>query len=332
LLFHTNALLSLPKYLGREAFPLLDDTGVHFFFVVSGFVMMLAHGKDLGRPDKVLEFFQKRFRRIYPLLWCTLAIVVPLCLLLPRLGPSEATQPLIVLSAIFALPAKAEYLLGVEWTLRHEILFYFDIGLCIWKPRIGIPFALIWCVASAIAEFVGLPYPWSFFLSGYHSLFGFGAIAAILYAKGFRKLPVSMVLAGFALYFATPMTIRLHILEKGELVNLLYGLASAMVILGSINTEQLFKLQFPRFVILLGEASYAIYLAHFPALAAVAKVVSRLDHKVPDLVIFTITAVGAGAVVLAFHLYVEKPLIAVLRKTSRPSPATAKAGEQKQAA
>ena len=45
LLYHTNATLALPKYLGRDMLPALwgADAGVHYFFVLSGFVIWLAH-------------------------------------------------------------------------------------------------------------------------------------------------------------------------------------------------------------------------------------------------------------------------------------------------
>jgi len=59
LFFHTNITLSFPKYLGREIAPAFSSgySGVHFFFVLSGFVVILAHFTDIGRPGRSSLFF-----------------------------------------------------------------------------------------------------------------------------------------------------------------------------------------------------------------------------------------------------------------------------------
>jgi exopolysaccharide production protein ExoZ len=88
LLFHTNAILSLSKYLGRDVFPLFKSgaSGVQFFFVLSGFVILLVHEKDVGNPAKIGEFLWKRFRRIYPPFWIGLLIITPVYFLIPSFG------------------------------------------------------------------------------------------------------------------------------------------------------------------------------------------------------------------------------------------------------
>jgi peptidoglycan/LPS O-acetylase OafA/YrhL len=66
LLLHTDVTLTLPKYLGHDIFPIFNagGAGVQFFFVLSGFVILLVHQKDIDNPSKVAEFLWKRFRRV----------------------------------------------------------------------------------------------------------------------------------------------------------------------------------------------------------------------------------------------------------------------------
>ena len=132
-LFHANAMLSEPKYLGFEVAPLFraGDSGVSLFFVLSGLVMWLAHHNDFGRPGATPGFLWKRFRRIYPPMWATLILVLPVFLLVPSFGTPGARDPVMIAGAFGAWPATSEPLLAVEWTLRHEIIFYVALAAAI---------------------------------------------------------------------------------------------------------------------------------------------------------------------------------------------------------
>src|ERR1700761_2793553 len=52
-------------------------SGVDFFFVLSGFIILYAHWNDLGKPKQIFKYASKRFRRIYPIYWIVLALVAP---------------------------------------------------------------------------------------------------------------------------------------------------------------------------------------------------------------------------------------------------------------
>src|SRR3954449_11248467 len=49
--------------------------GVDFFFVLSGFVIVLAHGRDVGRADRLGPYLARRVVRIYPA-YCIVAVVL----------------------------------------------------------------------------------------------------------------------------------------------------------------------------------------------------------------------------------------------------------------
>ena len=75
----------------------------------------------------------------------------------------------------------------------------------------------------------------------------------------------------------------------------------------------------PRWLVYLGNASYAIYLVHFLALSALAKMskAAFLDEYVPAFVLFFMHVVGAIGVGCLFHHVVENPLHALTKRFFR---------------
>ena len=137
--YHAGRLISLPQYYNY--IPLGDffgfgHAGVDFFFVLSGFIITLVHRRDLGRPAALGRFCYRRFVRIYPLYWIVTAIVCVLALFSPdraaRLAPGH------LVASLLLLPHGQDPLLGVGWTLEHEMLFYLAFALAIASRRLGL--------------------------------------------------------------------------------------------------------------------------------------------------------------------------------------------------
>jgi peptidoglycan/LPS O-acetylase OafA/YrhL len=67
-LYHANRMLVL--YIGQSTLGaqfVFGESGVDFFFVLSGFIIFYVHGDDLGRPDRLGRYLWRRFSRIYPI-------------------------------------------------------------------------------------------------------------------------------------------------------------------------------------------------------------------------------------------------------------------------
>jgi peptidoglycan/LPS O-acetylase OafA/YrhL len=72
--FHAQAMR---VFFGPEWFQLvasIGDMGVHFFFVLSGFIMVYTYS---GRLESWRDFWQARFARIYPALLFSLLLMAP---------------------------------------------------------------------------------------------------------------------------------------------------------------------------------------------------------------------------------------------------------------
>jgi exopolysaccharide production protein ExoZ len=323
LLFHTNFTLSLPKYLGREIFPVfgVGGAGVQFFFVLSGFVILLAHRKDIDRPSKVREFLWKRFRRVYPVLWIVLLLVIPAFLLVPSYGTGKELGFGSIVPAFLLSPSQQDYLLKPMWTLRHEVLFYLIFSVSIWRRRTGFAIGAIWLLLSAIVPWLHLDFPWSFLFSSNHLLFAFGILACLAFqsAQVPRSAALTAAVIG-AIAFSSVWFIDLYkVLTIRDALNVLYGLGAALMVLGLAVLERDRGLWVPETLTFLGEASYSIYLVHFPALSAAIKVTLMLNRllRAPAPIVFVTAASAALGAGVLFHLAIERPLMVQLTRRSK---------------
>jgi exopolysaccharide production protein ExoZ len=90
---------------------------------------------------------------------------------------------------------------------------------------------------------------------------------------------------------------------------LLWGLPALMIVAGALSLENLPRLAPPGPLIALGNASYAIYLCHLPAVALVAHLIGVR----PTLVFVPVALAASIAAGLAFHHGLERPLIRACR-------------------
>ena len=100
-------------------------------------------------------------------------------------------------------------------------------------------------------------------------------------------------------------------------LSLAFGAFSALALMGLMVLETTRRVHFPRFLTFLGDASYSVYLVHYTALSAAAKIIYPvwLRHPVPIAIPFAAMALTALGFGIGVHLLVEKPLFRLLPKT-----------------
>ncbi len=297
--------------------PHFGHAGVDFFFVLSGFIISFVHRADLGRPDRLGHYLERRFTRVFPFYWLVLGFSLLGIWLLHR---SQFPGLREIFSNVFLLPQAEDKIVGGAWTLVYEIMFYvvFAIGicsrwigavvLCAWVALVAAGFFL-----SSVSESVPLavamsPFCLEFFL-------GIGAAAVLSrYTVPRSGLLLAIGVAGFAFAGVCEVSGRLY--GFGSTARLAYGTFSFLVILALVERERSGGLRVPRFMSVLGRASYSIYLVHLIAIGITYKFLSRAVRLTPAWSFLDWTVLCAAGLIagITASMWLEQPVILFARK------------------
>jgi exopolysaccharide production protein ExoZ len=308
-------------YLGGSvlgAWLLPGAHGADLFFVLSGFIMFWIHERDFDQPEKLAAYAFKRVTRIYPPYWAALALVMAILLVRPNVGDPWMRQPGAIASAILLLPYAQGSVLSVAWTLCYEVTFYLLFATLIIRRSLGVLLLALWVAASIIGHGAG-PFPISFFTAPYPVHFALGMLAALIVRRRDVSHPVAFISFGVALFLLSASV--QHAWGKEVYGPWSYALASAFIIAGLATVH----INWAAPLELLGNASYSIYLVHYPLLVGTVPLVARLPHGMSHPAAILMAFSGG----LAFYAVVERPTIqwaAKRRSVSRQGIASAVPG------
>lgn len=323
LIFHQN--------LNRDF--LLDifgfgGSGVDFFFILSGFIIFYVHSKDIGKPIKLKGFLLKRFIRIYPIYW----VVLTGKLLASITASNSDKLPdgwLEVMKAYFLFPQDrvilSEKFLGVSWTLSYEIFFYIIFALLIYlKPKFSVPIFLLWLL-TIFGKCIGFieinqqNYLLSFLVNELNIEFIFGAIAAYTVSQRRIKYGTNFLYIGLFGYLLSSINYHTHFVPWSSV--LMFGVPFTLLTIGAVDMEMHYEFNIPYILIFLGDASYSIYLIHGFVINNLTKTAIKLeivDFLIQNPLLFSLfailNAVTAVIVGCAMYLYLEKPLMSIMRR------------------
>lgn len=208
--FHLSIGLGDQRFFGFKVFEEFTwrmNLGVDFFFVLSGFIIMAAHKKDIGHPSRLVQFLQKRFFRIYPIYWLCTGIFCALIAL--GLG-STATNPDTAVKwiSVVSLVRLDNFLLPISpaWTLIHEVAFYAVFSILIINRKVGIIAFTFWLVPCLLLFNYPTPYartPFITYFSAYNLDFTIGMGAYLMLQKRILRNPLIGMGTGFCALYAT---------------------------------------------------------------------------------------------------------------------------------
>lgn len=326
---HTGSIMSEPRFFGAEPFNghfNNFNVGVDFFFVLSGFIITWIHWSDIGLRERIRSFAAKRFVRIYPTYWFILFPLIILYLVFTGTGQPSQRDPVNIILSILLLPNSVQPVLGVAWTLTHEIFFYALFAVIIWCGRKALWILPAWALGIIAANLLvtfqaigSLAFPFSFFFSPFNIEFIMGVGAAMILRYG--RVPVPYVLASLGLVAFFILTWFFGNIQDDPLVGrLAFGTASMLFVLGAVEIERHRPLNVPRFLLAFGASSYAVYLVHPVALSFLINLSSRLAlAKYLSLnLIAVLVALVAAALGIAYHYIVERRLIRLSRRMVAP--------------
>jgi len=277
--------------------------GVDFFFVLSGFIIMYIHQYDDKSLHSVTRYIKKRVVRVYPIYWC---IAIPLALayvFIPSLSEAGG-RDVSVLSSIFLTPSSGVPVLSVAWTLIHEIMFYSLFLLFFYSNRVFLIFISIWVAGIITLNSLGeVPSGAGRYVFSLLNIeFVIGMIAASLLKKTSQNIAPALILGGITLGF-----IGIYFVEQFNYIRLIFALGMAMLIVGSATIEDYKKFTWPSILILLGNASFSIYLVHNPALSITQRILGEIGSGWEIGLLLGITVTTLLGVIC--HLTLEKKII-----------------------
>jgi peptidoglycan/LPS O-acetylase OafA/YrhL len=297
--FHHTAKIFLPVFttgmFNRVPPSYLDGllfwvpASLSFFFVLSGYVLSVVYLRD-GKPVDKRKFWAARFARIYPLFFVTLVLDTP-PLLFVKIHRNGLVLGLVKTAGVFGahlLMLHGWYLQrlsGIDdanWSLSAETFFYLcfpAIGVLLWKLR-G-----IWLWAVALGLYVGgqmlvfsvrsFPLVNPPFPLLHLSTFALGILLArwqALQQDDREAKPVGawptygvlvLAVAGIMLSVKLAVTAAGHTqLFTGLLAPVFVGIIWAL----SSTDTPVSRLLCTSWLVALGNASFALYLIHFPML------------------------------------------------------------------
>lgn len=319
--FHAPLILQKVQHSGLNVFGgafSIGYAGVDIFFVLSGFIILSAHQRHMSMPSELLRYARRRFVRLYPIYWLYLTGMI--ALLLAGFGTmTTAVTPNYLFSSYTLIRTSAEAPpLSVAWSLYHEVLFYAVFALFILRKELGVAVFLAWMGFTLVCYATGLSEPFrphENMLGVVGSLFNLNFAFGMLAFLAAAKLPTAhyrtALAAGLVILSATA---AIAYGDHAQEWRLGFGVGSLFLILGLILMERRRPIEAPRWLVFLGDASYSIYLVHYPVLAIVIKLlnatgmVTRLGLEVV-FVLSSAVAIGTGC--LAYY-FVEKQILARL--------------------
>lgn len=296
--------------------------GVHLFFVLSGFVIYWVHNPDAGNAPAVRSYFLKRIARIYPLLFVLNTIKLAYMGFSGYGVRANKFDLGSIVGSYLLLPTTRNFLIDVTWSLAYEMWFYLGFGVLLllgrkFLHRVGITYGLLVVVLNlrgipaldGMAHFVFDPRVLEFML-------GCGIAAALSRPVAWPKAGAIAAGGAGVILIVAGVTARLDerlapLTECGY-----WGIAFASLLLGSLVLEKSANLSGRRFGVLLGDASYSIYLAHSLVLNAAALAVARfMPSPASASSLAALLGCGVLGILFGFACYygIERPLHVWLR-------------------
>ena len=311
--FHTG--FAFPHMLHMGKF------GVDIFFVISGYIMARICETDTR------SFLLRRLIRIVPPYWVLTFLLFLFALRFPNLLLSTRPDPGELIKSLFFVPyyrpdGLIRPLLFVGWSLNYEMLFYLLIALAIYL----FPKHPLWCASGLL---VGVHYVSSLYA-------GFGAVPMCYSNNVVFEFVLGILAYAIARRISMSAAVRLRLFSLLALFGALVGiflvqsiahspmplewvviqvLAMLVVLSASLLSQGGWDIRI-RWIVIVGDASYVLYLVHAYILSLSDRVLTRhllwiqMDHASGC---FILTALCVAVAVL-LHLKLEKPFVNYLNR------------------
>ena len=300
--------------------------GVDIFFGISGFVIYLSAIGLQQRRDggwhTAKEFFRRRFLRVAPsyyLLTCAklaVFLVAPAAMAFFRPHLLNTVASFLFVTRVHG-GNLSQPVLTVGWTLCYEMMFYLLVTvLLLFRVPVFKGAALAIGVSSLIGLLVRTHEGIAAFLFNPVELEFLGGMAIAAAVPILRKLawpiPVALLLLGLWLGLLAP-----HVGQADTIADVhfrFFAIPGLLIVVAIVALERRVHWSRLRTLLLLGDASYALYLTHEFVLPPTVRLTRQLGSAGgPGVALaFVATLALCYAVAVAYHLWLEDPLTRTL--------------------
>ena len=237
-------------------------SGVHLFFVLSGFIILTAHFEDIGHPKALPRYLLRRLIRIYPLYWIIFMVWGGWRLFSGQLSLDDFWSNALLFHSNIKL------VIPVSWTLGYEMVFYLVFCWLILQRSLGFAIFGFWFALVLFEPETNV------LISPINALFLLGLTGGMLCKKlgkldtdtrdliGISALGLGTLgFLGTALIYHD-MHFPIEIWANNPWSIWGFGLSSLALLLGSISPKLEKCARRFTFPLLMGDASYALYLVH----------------------------------------------------------------------
>lgn len=306
------------------------NVGVSYFFILSGFVMIIAY----GRLESVnfMQYIKNRLARIYPVYLLAIFLIVGICLF-KDINVSDLLLNIFMLQSWVSQKALTINMPG--WSLSVEFFFYITFPILVNKLYSKLEFKinviwiiLFWLISQLIFHLI---------LYGilkieyyntrdimYHPLmhlneFLIGNLAGLFFfkkLKNHKKNYLSIILVlllVLILLLRFPIGLNFH-------NGLLAVIFVPLILLLSLSNDKFTKMFSRREFIFLGEISFGIYILQAPVWIIFSdyrlEKYFGLNKELDFTISFFIRLLILMILSVLSYLYFEKPIRNIIRKTS----------------
>lgn len=312
----------------REQIPLYDDfltfsaggSGVDLFFVISGLVMCVT-----ATHITAADFMAKRIIRVVPLYWFFTCVLAGLALFAPTLFRTTVVSVNTFIMSLFFIPhfslghpGKVWPILVPGWTLTYEMFFYITFAVFTWLS-IGIRIGIITLFFTILVIFGSVFSLSETELRPFTSPLLFEFVAGMAIGYHFLYCKPAPVFASTLLLILGSCLFMLQVLPGDRVFT--SGIPAALIVFSAVHLEQKNVFVHIKFLRLLGDASYSIYLSHLFTLYALRFAWDKAGlahHTAVSAYAFASTAMACVALIsVGVYYKIEQPLLRVARKLYR---------------
>jgi peptidoglycan/LPS O-acetylase OafA/YrhL len=300
--------------------------GVSYFFLLSGFIMILAY-KEKGKIEFV-DYIKRRFARIYPVYGLAILLLIAYQLFTSQ---SLNYQGIILNLALLQswVPGMALSHNFPGWSISVEMFFYVSFPFLLNKfykkysfSTLLTPIILLFVLSQIIFHVLAK----SSFYSGYpsksHDLFYYfplmhlnefliGNLAGLFFLKGIKVRNYDLHIVSIILLVGILLSLKLSIDFHNGMLAIFFV---PLIILISANNGNLTRLLNHKIFIFFGEISFGMYILQAPTFLWV----SRFIRKVIQISNPTIIFYSSLSVLIIFasisYKYYETPLRELINK------------------